>query len=294
MAQQRHGMLETCLKPRGQDGRQTMMFSATFPREMQVGTADFSHVWCHSHKSISSGDSFEIPLWIYRQILQEGPMKNIVCQVISWNFVMTSTVLPASSSCSQQDLALDFLDPTYLWLAQKRLAQQLDATRSDVAPARWIGVGRVGEACDNVVGSLSDFTQRCWPGRFSTKLPGAAFPGCQHYSLTLRAVGSFFCLAASSASRPGFGWEVWNAGGCSEGGGDHEWWQSCKNSGLRQLKVRIPRYSWDTALRPAAFCGRQIGWLRKKLSHPTRFDGYGFVRSVYVPIIKTNNDNDNI
>ena len=34
----------TCLKPRGQDGRQTMMFSATFPREMQVGTADFSHV----------------------------------------------------------------------------------------------------------------------------------------------------------------------------------------------------------------------------------------------------------
>ena len=88
-------------------------------------------------------------------------MKNIVCQVISWNFVMTSTVLPASSSCSQQDLALDFLDPTYLWLAQKRLAQQLDATRSDVAPARWIGVGRVGEACDNVVGRLSDFTQRC-------------------------------------------------------------------------------------------------------------------------------------
>ena len=43
-----------------------------------------------------------------------------------------------------------------------------------------------------------------------------------------------------------------------------------------------------------AFCGRQIGWLRKKLSHPTRFDGYGFVRSVYVPIIKTNNDNDSI
>lgn len=51
-------------------------------------------------------------------------MKNIVC-------VMTSTVLPASSGCSQQDLALDFLDPTYLWLAQKRLAQhEVDWSRS--------------------------------------------------------------------------------------------------------------------------------------------------------------------
>lgn len=64
-------------EPGGQDGRQTMMFSATFPREMQ-------------------------------------------------------------------DLALDFLDPTYL----------------------WIGVGRVGEACDNVVQRFQDASTTDLDGKF--------------------------------------------------------------------------------------------------------------------------------
>ena len=61
----------------GEEGRQTMMFSATFPREMQ-------------------------------------------------------------------DLALDFLDPTYL----------------------WIGVGRVGEACDNVVQRFQDASTTDLDGKF--------------------------------------------------------------------------------------------------------------------------------
>ena len=88
----------------------------------------------------------------------------------------------------------------------------------------------------------------------------------------------FFFGFQSFRKHPGFGWEVRNAGGCSEGSGDHDWWQSCKNSGLRQLKVRSPRCFSATLLNWVAFCVADR--LRKKLSRPTRFDGYGFAHEL--------------